>query len=61
MQLGEQRNVQSNPNGKGHIIGFIRRTLGGFFRGYCYGAGVGYGPFTTEQEAETWVRTTAKS
>lgn len=51
MTEGEERTIRID----GRAAGFVRRTLGGFFRAYSYRSGLGYGPFSSDVLAETWV------
>lgn len=48
---GEERDV---IDAAGSYRGFVRRTLGGFYRGWRI-AGIGLGPFASEASARAWV------
>lgn len=53
MQPGDERVIRV----EGQAVGFVRRTLGGFYRAYSYQCGMGNGPFETPKMAESWIRT----
>jgi hypothetical protein len=53
---GEKRFVEHPSVRPGYSgIGFITRTLGGFYRAYSNRCAVGVGPFSSAAEAEGWV------
>lgn len=46
--------IRYSPNQR--PIGFVYKTRGGFWRAYCFDAGLGTGPFETFYDAETEVK-----
>jgi hypothetical protein len=39
----------------GRAAGFVRLTMGGHWTAYSYRSGIGFSPFMSETDAETWV------